>query len=189
MPVPASPPGSASRRRGLAHGSPNRSMRPGSGGGDLVSERFELADVATYVPLGLDPGVAEPDTEIVVTGVGFGEQVPEHDANAPGHGDDRAFGAAWAGDASVALPEKRGGARRTDCDLAQRSGKVWVAVAGGAAAPLPPSGLVDPRREPGRRGQMSSRWKATMSTPISAMIVRLRRVRHQGLGPAWPRPQ
>jgi hypothetical protein len=57
---------------------PGRNL--GSGGGfegDVVAERFELADVVASLGEGVDVAVVVVGAELVEPGVGVGEQVPD----------------------------------------------------------------------------------------------------------------
>ena len=66
-------------------------MRADSGGGfqgDLVAEGFELADVVALGALRVDPGVVEAGTEVVIAGLGIGQQVPDDDQDGAADRDD-----------------------------------------------------------------------------------------------------
>jgi len=113
----------------------------GSGGGlegDGVAEGFELADVVVLAAFGVDAGGVEPGAEVVEAGVWVAQQVPgDHEDGAAG-GDDRAFGAAAAGDAPVPFAEEGVSFGGAGGGVAQDGGQVGVAVAGGALAFLLP---------------------------------------------------
>jgi hypothetical protein len=65
-----------STRRSAAEPGPGRVCGAGLGGGlkgDLVAERFELADVVALGALRVDAGVVEAGAQVVEAGVGVGE--------------------------------------------------------------------------------------------------------------------
>ena len=65
-----------STRRSAAEPGPGRVCGAGLGGGlkgDLVAERFELADVVALGALWVDAGVVEAGAQVVEAGVGVGE--------------------------------------------------------------------------------------------------------------------
>src|SRR5512132_518362 len=121
---------SASRRR------PNTTALGLGGGfeGDLVAERFELADVVALAAFGVDAGVVEVGAEVVEAGVGVRQQVPDDDQDGAADGDDGLLLATAAGDASVALAEEGVGPAGGEGGLAEHPGQVGVAVAGGVLA-------------------------------------------------------
>src|SRR5512132_629469 len=92
---------SASRRR------PNTTALGLGGGleGDLVAERFELADMVALGALRVDAGVVA-GAQVVEAGVGVREQVPDDHQDGAAHRHDGPLGAAAAGDAPVALSKE-----------------------------------------------------------------------------------
>ena len=65
-----------STRRSAAEPGPGRVCGAGLGGGlkgDLVAERFELADMVALGALRVDAGVVEAGAQVVEAGVGVGE--------------------------------------------------------------------------------------------------------------------
>src|SRR5215218_8030007 len=65
-----------STRRSAAEPGPGRVCGAGLGGGlqgDLVAERFELADMVALGALWVDAGVVEAGAQVVEAGVGVGE--------------------------------------------------------------------------------------------------------------------
>src|SRR4030095_10744947 len=122
-----------STRRSAAEPGPSRSMRADSGGGfqgDLVAEGLQLADVVALGALRVDPGVVEAGTEVVIAGLGIGQQVPDDDQDGAAHRHDGLLGASSAGDAPVALPEEGCGPPGDPGGLAQHPGQIRVAVPG-----------------------------------------------------------
>src|SRR3954451_9896272 len=105
----------------------------GSGGGldgDLVAEGFELVDVGAFLAFGVDPLVVEVGSEVVVAGLGIGQQMPDDDQDGAADGDDGLLRAAAASDAPVAFAEEGVGLAGGDCRLADDLGQVAVAVPG-----------------------------------------------------------
>lgn len=116
-----------------------RSWRSGGGlEGDVVAEGLECADVVAGGSLGAQAGVVEVGSEVVEAGPGFGEQVPDDDQDGPSDGDDGLLLAPSSGYASVTLAEEGVGPTGVDGGLAEGSGEVPVAVAGGPGTLLPP---------------------------------------------------
>ena len=74
--------------------------------GDLVAERFELADVVALAALSVDAGVVEARAEVLVADGRVGQQVPDDDQDGVADGDDGPLGAAASCDAPVAPPRK-----------------------------------------------------------------------------------
>src|SRR4051794_15196284 len=92
--------------------------------------------------------------EVVVAGLGLGQQVPDDDQDGTSDCDGGSWGSAAASQASVALAEEGVGARGRDRRLAESLSEVAVAVPGGAAPLVLPGGLVDPGREASPRAQV-----------------------------------
>src|SRR5690348_13744818 len=99
--------------------------------GDLVAEGLELAEVGAHLAAVADVGVVEVRAEVVVAGLGVGQQVPEDHQEGAADGDVGFVLAAAAGDPPVAFAEEGVGAGGADGGLAQDAGQVAVAVPGG----------------------------------------------------------
>src|SRR5215203_6581637 len=98
-----------STRRSAAEPGAGRVCGAGLGGGlegDLVAERFELADVVALGALGVDVGVVEAGPQVVEAGGRVGQQVPDDDQDGAADRHDGSLGAAAAGDAPVALAQE-----------------------------------------------------------------------------------
>ncbi len=71
--------------------------------GDLIAERFELADVVALAAFSVDAGVVEAGSQVVEADLGLGQQVPDDDQDGAADRDDGLLGATAAGQAPVAL--------------------------------------------------------------------------------------
>jgi hypothetical protein len=112
-------------------------------GDGLAGQAFQLADeVALAVPA-VGACLVVAMAEVVITGVWVREQAPDDRQDGVADGDDRASFAAAPGDAVVALAEESVGPGRCGDDLAESGGEPGIALAGGAAFPLPGGAAVD----------------------------------------------
>src|SRR5215216_4005769 len=189
--IPGSLAGGSTRRSGAGSGKVDGCRSGGGLEGDLVAERFELADVVALLAFGVDAGVVEPGAQVVEAGVGVREQVPDDHQDGAAHRDDGPLGAAPSRDAPVALSQEGVGLAGGHGGLPEHAGQVAVAVPGGALALLLACRLLDARGELGPRGQVASRGEAAMSVPISARIscaaVRPTPVISSSRSTAWPK--
>jgi hypothetical protein len=106
--------------------------------------------------------------EVVVAGVGVGEQVPDDGEDRVADGDDRASLAAAAGDLVRPLAEEGAGPGRGGDDLAEGGGEPGIALAAGGALGLAGGAAAD-----GANWAQETRCpavaKRVMSTPSSAI--------------------
>src|SRR5258705_6602175 len=109
-------------------------MCSGWGEGDLQAEGFELSDVVADLPLDVDARGVVVGAEVVVGGVGVGEQVPDDDEDGAGDGDEGFAFASAFDDAAVAFAEECGGAGGCGGGVAEYALEVGVAAGGFAAA-------------------------------------------------------
>src|SRR5215207_1265487 len=163
--IPGSWVGGSTRRGAAESGSRSgRWCRSGGGlQGDGVAEGFELADVVALGALGVDAGVVEASTEVVVAQVGVGQQVPDDDQDGAADRDDGAVLAAASGDASVALAQEGVGPPSGHGGLPEDPGQVAVAVAGGVLAFSLAGGLLIP----GTNLAQEVRWPGVGKRPMS----------------------
>jgi hypothetical protein len=126
-----------------------------------------VADLA----LGVGVAGVEAGTEIVVTDVGVGQQVPDDGQDGAADRDDGFLRAAAAGDAAVALAEGGVGVAGGDGGLAENPGQVGVAVTGAAGAFLFPGGFGDSGCELRPGAQVSGGGNRSMSSPVAAMAT------------------
>ena len=120
--------------------------------GDLVSEGFELANVAAGLADLVDPAFVPVGSEVGVAGLVVGEQVPDDDQDGPGDGGPGLGGAAAAGDPAIAFAGEGGGAGRGHGGLAEGAAQLGVAVV--LAVPGAGAGLEGPRAQPGPGDQV-----------------------------------
>ena len=112
-------------------------------GDGLAGQVLQLADeVALAVPA-VGAGLVVAVAEVLVAGVGIGEQVPDDREDGVADGDDRASLAAAPGDAVVSLAEEGIGPGRRGDDLAESGGEPGIALAAGAALGLARGAAVD----------------------------------------------
>jgi hypothetical protein len=112
--------------------------------GDLLAgEVLELVDEVADVALMSGLAVVEAGPLVGVAGRGVGEQVVGDGEDGVAGGDDRAFFAAAAGEAPVALGEEGVGAGGADDNLAESAANPGVALAGGATLLLAGGAVLD----------------------------------------------
>ncbi len=85
----------------------------------LAGETLELVDKVVLVTLLVDPRFVEVGPEVVVAGLGVGEQVPDDGQDRVADGDDGAALAAMLDQAPIAFSEEGVGAAGTRDDLAE----------------------------------------------------------------------
>lgn len=107
-----------------------------------AGELFGLSDEVGFPALPGDPGVVVAGTEVVVGGVGIGEQMPDDGEDGVAHSDDGAAFAAAPGDALVALGQECGGTCRPETISPRVAPKPWVVFAGRCAPLLARRALV-----------------------------------------------
>ena len=93
-----------------------------------AGELFGLSDEVGFPALPGDPGVVVAGTEVVVGGVGIGEQMPDDGEDGVAHSDDGAAFAAAPGDALVALGQECGGTCRPETISPRVAPKPWFAL-------------------------------------------------------------
>ena len=112
----------------------------GWGEGYLQTERFELLDEVALASLLVDAAFVVVGAEVVVGGVGVGEQVPDDDEDGTGNGDEGFAFAAAFDDAAVAFAEEGVGAGGGRGGAAENAFEVGVALGGLPAAALVATG-------------------------------------------------
>src|SRR6266508_2118253 len=104
----------------------------GGGEGDVVAERFDLADVVADLALLVDAAGVVVRAEIAERGAGVGQQMPDDGEGGAGHGDECLALASAFDDASVAFAEEGVGAGGGAGGLTEDALGVWVAFRGSA---------------------------------------------------------
>jgi len=131
-----------------------RDVRLRDGGGDLVAEGLELADVVALDPFGSQAVVVEVGPQIVEVGVVVGQQMPDDDQDGTSDRNDGLLLAAVTGDPSITLTQERVGPAGGHCGFTQDPCEVGIAVTGGPGALLATGGLLHAGGELGPRSQM-----------------------------------
>src|SRR5690242_11487833 len=99
--------------------------------GDGVAEGFELSDEVVDLPGGVDPAVVEVGAEVLETGAGVGQQIPDDHENGAGDGDQGLAFAAPFDHPAVAFGQERAvAAGRRGCGHAECALEVGIAFAG-----------------------------------------------------------
>ena len=78
--------------------------------GDFVAECFEFTDVVALLTFWVDAGVVVAGTQVVETGLGIGQQVPDDDQDGTADRDDGFLARKWMVSGQAKHP---GGAQRS----------------------------------------------------------------------------
>jgi hypothetical protein len=98
--------------------------------GDGVAEGFELVDEVADLAVGVDVGGVEVWAQVVESGGGVGQEVPDDDEDGSGDGDEGFEFAAAFDQSSVAFPEEGVGLGGAGGGVAECAFEVGVALAG-----------------------------------------------------------